>query len=309
MVSMIFFNLQFHSAYLSHLEIQFPLVDSVEQHGPLQLSRPSYIHGWLRCGTMVVNTIRRSHHSGSRTWWTTFLWVRWLWHTSLLPNSLIRGRSPLLNVSSASLLYHACSTQWLSMIHSHLPTIYTQWSSLNFTYQTNSHPLDHKLRLGITFHILSSLIEVHRLVFWYPAPIRFPHILWLQRRLVIPTLDRKVSKWKCQMFSSAMLKWAMLKVVEDRRRMVLMCPISRQLDIYMQYTARSSRCRSWVRNIRQIWRFTCMIIAPSWLPASSNYSTTNMASTSGWPSMCDTPIQQRISSTLIRSCSTVERKS
>ena len=61
--------------------------------------------GSWRCRSMVVNTIRRSHHFGSRIWWTTFQWVRWWTQTSPLLNSTIRARSLLSQVSSSLVWY------------------------------------------------------------------------------------------------------------------------------------------------------------------------------------------------------------
>ena len=64
------------------------------------------LRGWWRCRSMMDNTIRGSHHWGSRTWWTTFHWALWWWHISRLPNSPIRARSQF-SQGWSSLFYHS----------------------------------------------------------------------------------------------------------------------------------------------------------------------------------------------------------
>ena len=105
MSSMIFFNLKFPSASLSLIS-RFNFLWRIEHLS--NISRTTWIvaiisslilHGSLTCRSMLVNTIKLSHHSGSRTCSTTFHWVRWSWHTSPLPNSLIRARSLFSQVS------------------------------------------------------------------------------------------------------------------------------------------------------------------------------------------------------------------
>ena len=73
--------------------------------------------GWWRCRSLVVNTIKRSHLSGSRSWWTIFLWARRCWRTSTLPNSPIRARSLLWQVSSLSFSLRLMKCP--SIFHSH----------------------------------------------------------------------------------------------------------------------------------------------------------------------------------------------
>ena len=61
------------------------------------------IIGLRRCRSMVDNTIKRSHLSGSHTWSTSFHCVRWCWHTSPLFSSPMRTRSRLLAGSASPL--------------------------------------------------------------------------------------------------------------------------------------------------------------------------------------------------------------
>ena len=121
------------------------------------------LDGSLRCRSLVVNTIKRSHHFGSRTSSTTFHWVRWCWHTSPVPNSLIRARSLFSQVSS--LFCHIFYSTRLTVPSSPANHSHTHNALLSISH-TNSTLIHMIINFGTpslcTFKLLSS-----RLIDWW----------------------------------------------------------------------------------------------------------------------------------------------